>query len=81
MILGELNITGAAATAMLPITVFASWIGLQYWFAGTANATFALAMLAPGLLAGGGGIWIGRTCLRQSASALSPSSYWHLPRT
>lgn len=60
MVLGELSITEAAASALLPITVFASWIGRQYGFAGAANAAFALTMLPPGLLAGGSGIWIGR---------------------
>lgn len=60
MLVGDMEIVEAAATAMLPITVFAAWIGLQYWRAGSANATFALAMLLPGVLAGGLGIWLGQ---------------------
>lgn len=60
MLIGDMEIAEAAATAMLPITVFAAWIGLQYWRSGSADASFALAMLLPGILAGGLGIWLGQ---------------------
>ena len=60
MVIADMEIAEAAATAMLPITVFAAWIGLQYWQRGAANASFAVAMLLPGILAGGLGIWLGQ---------------------
>lgn len=65
MLVAGMDLVQAAATAMLPITAFAGWIGIQYWFSGDTEPVFALAMVLPGMFAGFGGMWLGR----------------HLPRT
>jgi uncharacterized membrane protein YfcA len=60
MLAGGLDLSFAAALALLPIAVFSGIVGIAYWSAGDVNLTWALLMLAAGIPAGSFGIWLSR---------------------
>jgi uncharacterized membrane protein YfcA len=60
IIVGGLDLNGAAATALLPIASFAALVGVGYFAAGDANIEMAVIMLLAGVLGGAGGIWLSK---------------------
>jgi uncharacterized protein len=54
----ELN--DAAGTALLPITLFAVLVGLEYYQKGNVNINISALMIIPGILSGAFGIWLAK---------------------
>jgi uncharacterized protein len=60
ILIGEMAINDAAGTALLPITLFAALVGLEYFNAGDVNLTLAGIMIVPGIISGSFGIWLAK---------------------
>ncbi len=58
--IAELELNDAAGTALLPITLFAALVGLEYFRAGDVNITMSSIMIIPGILSGAFGIWLAK---------------------
>jgi uncharacterized protein len=57
---GGLDLIEAAGASLISIALFAGWIGVQYWFAGSVNSSAAFIELLPGIVGGVIGIWLGQ---------------------
>ena len=60
ILIAELELNDAAGTALLPITLFAALVGLEYFRAGDVNITMSSIMIIPGILSGAFGIWLAK---------------------
>ena len=60
ILIGGLELNEAAGTALLPITLFAALVGLEYYEAGDVNFTMSAIMVIPGALSGAYGIWLAK---------------------
>ncbi len=52
ILVGKLNITEAAGTAIIPILAFTSLAGIEYWISGSVDFTITYSMVLPGVLFG-----------------------------
>jgi uncharacterized protein len=60
MLTGGLGLAEAVAASLLPITCFAGLIGVEYLRAGSVVVSWALVMMASGLVGGAYGIWLAK---------------------
>lgn len=66
-VLGGLELMDAAATALMPVALFAAWVAVQYWTSGSVAAGPSLAMLPTGIGGGLAGAWLGGRLPRRTA--------------
>ncbi len=57
ILVGKLNISEAAGTAIIPIAAFTGMAGIQYLISGSVDLTITYAMVLPGIICGVFGIW------------------------
>lgn len=67
---GGLELMDAAATALLPVTLFAACVAAQYWLSGSVAPATSVAMLPPGVGGGVIGVWLGGRLSRRTAQRI-----------
>ena len=67
---GGLELGEAAAASLIPIALFSGWIGLSYLTAGEAALGDSLMMLAPGILGGVAGVWLGQRLSKRTTQRI-----------
>lgn len=60
MLIGKLELTEAAGTAILPIVAFTGLAGTEYWATGSVDTSISFTMLLPGIGGGITGIWLAK---------------------
>lgn len=66
MIAGDLSLSVAAATGLLPIAAFAGLVGLRYLLAGAVSLPWTGVMAVAGLAGGAVGIWLNQRLPRRA---------------
>jgi len=60
MLIGKLELTQAAGTAIMPIVAFTGLAGTEYWVTGSVDVSLSFTMLLPGIGGGIAGIWLAK---------------------
>ncbi|HKI57063.1 MAG TPA: sulfite exporter TauE/SafE family protein [Trueperaceae bacterium] len=65
-----LELMDAAATALVPVALFAAWVGVQYWLSGAVATPVSAVMLPAGIGGGVAGGWLGRRLSKTQAQRI-----------
>ncbi len=65
ILIAGMELNDAAGTALLPITLFAALVGLEYFEAGDVTITMSAIMIVPGIISGAFGIWLAKRLPKQ----------------